>query len=67
MAFYKFKMPLALFVPSLLAFPYLHHGEMHVLAYDKLVRALTVSVSKTPFLGDKEKWLMLLAPPTSSP
>jgi len=43
MAFDEFKRPLTLFATSLLVFHYSHHFEMHVMIYNKLLRALIVS------------------------
>ena len=43
MAFDEFKRPLTLFVPSFLVFSYSLHSEMHVITYDKLLRALMAS------------------------
>ena len=37
MAFDKFKRALTLFATSLLVFSYLHHFEMHALAFNKLL------------------------------
>jgi len=43
MAFGKFKRGLTSFVSSSIVFPYSHHCEMHVVTFDKLLRALTAS------------------------
>jgi len=47
MAFDEFKTPLTLFALPILVFSYLHHFAMDALAYDKLLRALATSVSKS--------------------
>jgi len=43
MEFDEFKSPLTLFASSFLVLSYSHNSEMHVIAYDKLWRALTAS------------------------
>jgi len=63
MAFDKFNRTLTLFATSLLVFSYLHHYEMHALAFDKLLQALTTSELTSRVLSDDEEWLMPLRPP----
>jgi len=43
MAFDEFKRPLPLFVSSFLVLSYSHNSEMHVVTYDKRLRALMAS------------------------
>jgi len=52
MAFGKFKRPLTFLASSVVVFSYLHHSEMHVVTYDKLLKALTASESSTRLLSD---------------
>jgi len=47
MTFGKFKRPLTLFASSLVVFSYLHHCEMPIITFDKLLRALTTSELRT--------------------
>jgi len=47
MAFDEFNRPLTLFAPSLIVFSYSHQFEIHVMMYDKLLRALTAFELKT--------------------
>jgi len=52
MAFSKFKRPLTFLASSFVVLSYLHHSEMHVVTYDKLLRALIASESKTRLMSD---------------
>jgi len=47
MAFGKFKRVLTSFASSFIVFSYLHHCEMYAITFDKLLRAWTISKSRT--------------------
>jgi len=63
MEFDKCKRELTIFAWILLVFSCSHHFEMHVIAYNQFLRALTVSKLVTRILTDMEEWLKLLKPP----
>jgi len=52
MAFSMFKRLLTFFASSFVVLSYLHHSAMHAVIYDKLLRALTTSESRTGLLSD---------------
>ena len=52
MEFSKFKRPLTLFASYFVMLSYLYHSEMHAVTYDKFLRALTASESRTQLLSD---------------
>ena len=52
MAFSKFMRPLTFFASSFVVLSYLLHLEIHVVTYDKLLRALTTFKSRTRILSD---------------
>jgi len=60
--FHELKRSLTLFASSFLVFSYSRNSEMHVITYNKLLRALTSSKSRTQVLSDMEEWLILLEP-----
>ena len=51
MTFGVFKTPLTFRDSSFVVSSYLHHSEMHASSYDKLLRALTASESRTRLLS----------------
>ena len=65
-AFGMYKRALTSFASSVVVFSYLHHCEMYVIIFDKLLRVLTASESRIWLLSDMEEWLMLLEPPIAS-
>jgi len=62
LAFDEFKRPPTLFASSFLVFCYSHNSHMYVVTYNKLLRALTASESRTRLLRGQEEWPMLLEP-----
>jgi len=52
MAFNNFMRPLTFFASSFAVLSYKHHSKMHAVTYDKLLRALTTSASRTRLLSD---------------